>query len=483
VTFDEDAALEKSRRCQLEEVYEEEPIPPRVVESVREVSRVAEPVREVITSPDEEILEDHDIVEFQEPPQMTISHKRKLAWARELIQDGENYGVPEGTTRQVKRPKPFSSYMDLMCDLLENEPTCLEEAIHKKEWEDAMTEEYQSIIKNDVREIVPRPKSKDVVSSKWIFKIKHVADEKHKERFVTCGFSQKEGIDYEETFAHVARYTSIRTIISLVANMKWKLHQMDVNTAFLNGVIEEEVYIEKPQGFEVEDRKSHVYKLKKDLYGLKQAPRAWYGRIDSFVMSLGFTKSKEDSNLYFKVMNDEPVILLLYVDDLFLTREENLITECKKKLASEFEMKDLGLMHYFLGIEVWQSPERIFLNQGKYAVEILKRFDMLECKSMNTPMEMKLKLLVDTSSELIDATLYRQIIGSLMYLTNTRPDICFFVNTLSQFLVEPRHGHLVVGKHVMRYLKGTLDCGLSYDGDHDFTLSGYTDSDWGWKCL
>jgi hypothetical protein len=201
-------------------------------------------------------------------------------------------------------------------------------------------------------------------------------------------------------------------------------------------------------------------------------------RIDSFMTSLGFTKSKVDSNLYFKVMNDEPVILLLYVDNLFLTGEEKLITECKKKLSSEFEMKDLGLMHYFLGLEVWQSPKGIFLNQGKYAVEILKRFEMLDCKSMNTPMEMKLKLLVDTSSELIDASLYRQIIGSPMYLTNTKPDICFAVNTLSQFVVEPRHVHLVVAKHVMRYLKGTLDYGLSYDGDYNFTLSGYTDSDW-----
>ena len=167
------------------------------------------------------------------------------------------------------------------------------------------------------------------------------------------------------------------------------------------------------------------------MYVLKQAPRAWYGRIDSFLTSFGFTKSKADSNLYFKVMNDELVILLLYVDDLFLTREEKHITECKKKLASKFEMKDLGLTDYFLGLEVWQSPARIFLNQGKYAVEIVKRFDMLECKSMNTPMETKLKLMVDTLSELIDDTLYRQIIGSLMYLTNTRPYICFAVNTLS----------------------------------------------------
>jgi hypothetical protein len=253
---------------------------------------------------------------------------------------------------------------------------------------------------------------------------------------------------------------------------------MDVKIVFLNSVIEEEVYIEKPQGFEVEDRKSHVCRLKKASYGLKQAPRAWYGHIDSFLMSLGFTKSKADSNFYFKIMNDEPIILLLYVDDLFLIGEQNLITECKKRLASEFEMKDLGLMHYFLGLEVCQSPKRIFHNQGKYMVKILKRFDMLECKPMNTPMEGKLKLLVNTSSDLIDATLYRQIIGSLMYLTNTRPDICFAVNTLSQFLVEPRHVHLVAAKHVMRYLKGTMDYGLSYDGDHDFTLSGYTNVDW-----
>jgi hypothetical protein len=165
-------------------------------------------------------------------------------------------------------------------------------------------------------------KTKDVVSSKWIYKVKYVADgsiEKYKARFVACGFSQKEGIDYEEMFSPVSRYTSIRTIIALAAKMKWKLHQMDVKTTFLNGVIEEEVYIEQPQGFEVEDRKTHVCRLKKALYGLKQAPRAWYGRIDNFLTRLGFTKSKTNSNLYFKVMNDEPVILLLYVDDLFIT--------------------------------------------------------------------------------------------------------------------------------------------------------------------
>ena len=153
----------------------------------------------------------------------------------------------------------------------------------------------------------------------------------------------------------------------------------------LNAVIEEEVYIEQPQGFEVEDKRTHVCKLKKTLCGLKQASRALYGRIDRFLTNLGFTKSKSNPNLYSKVMDDEHVILLLYVDDLFLTRNEKQIVECKKKLVEEFEMKDLGLMHYFLGLKVWQSPKGIFLNQGKYVVEILKIFDMLDYKSITTP--------------------------------------------------------------------------------------------------
>jgi hypothetical protein len=187
-------------------------------------------------------------------------------------------------------------------------------------------------------------------------------------------------------------------------------------------------------------------------------------------MSLGFIKSKADSNLYYKIENDDQVILLLYVDDLFLTGNEKLITDCKKKLASEFKMKDLGQMHYFLVLEVWQNPGEICLSQGKYAVEILKRFGMMDCKSMTTPMMTSPKLLCDTSSEIVDATLYRQMIGSLMYLTNRRLDICFVVNTLSQYMVELRHVHLITAKHVMRYLKGTIEYGIKYDADCEFRL-------------
>jgi hypothetical protein len=211
--------------------------------------------------------------------------------------------------------------------------------------------------------------------------------------------------------------------------------------------------------------------LKKALYGLKQAPMTWYGGIDNFLMSLGFIKSKANSNLYYKIENDDQVILLLYVDEPFLTGNEKLIIDCKKKLALEFKMKDLGL-------EVWQNPGEICLSQGKYAVEILKRFGMMDCKSVTTPMMTNSKFLCDTSSEIVDAILYRQMIGSLMYLMNTRPDICFVVNTLSQYMVEPKHVHLIAAKHVMRYLKGTIEYGIKYDVDCEFRLQGYSDSDW-----
>jgi hypothetical protein len=158
------------------------------------------------------------------------------------------------------------------------------------------------------------------------------------------------------------------------------------------------VYVEQPQSFETDESKTLVCRLKKSLYGLKKAPRAWYGRIDSFLMSLGFTKSKVDSNLYYKVVDCGSVILLLYVNDMFLTGDEKLIIESKRKLSIEFEMKDLGMMHYFLGLEVWQRPTEIFLNQGKYVVDILKRFKMMDCKSMPTSMVTNLMLLSDTSS-------------------------------------------------------------------------------------
>ena len=196
---------------------------------------------------------------------------------------------------------------------------------------------------------------------------------------------------------------------------------------------------------------------------------------DRLLMALGFTESKVDSNLYFKDEGGSPVILLLYIDDLFLIGKEELIKYARRILATELDMKDLGMMHYFLGMEVWQSVDGISLGQGKYAVEILKRFEMMDFKAMTTPMALNLKLLSDASSDPVDATMYHQMIGSLMYLTNTRPNICFVVNTLSQFLTDLRNVHLIAAKHILRYLSGTVDYQLKYEANQKINLGGYFD--------
>ena len=172
-------------------------------------------------------------------------------------------------------------------------------------------------------------------------------------------------------------------------------------------------------------------------YELKQAPQAWYSRINSYLQDLGFEMSEANPNLYYLVDREDPIILVLYVDDLFIIGEERLIQMCRLGLASEFEMKDIGLMHYFLGMEVWQEDGHVFLGQGKYASDILRRFHMEGCRPMSTPMTTNFRKLDASESELVDPTLYRQLIGSLMYLVNTRLNLSFPVNTLSQFMVEP----------------------------------------------
>jgi hypothetical protein len=342
VTFNERMAFRKS----IEEITEEE--------------ELEEPNEENIENENDEKDQPYHPMKPCENTDSVIipKTKKRPAWLEATLQDVERLKVPEGTSRKSKRPKRFSSYAAYMTKLLDEEPTTFEEEVQKGQWKEAMTKEHQSIMKNEVWEIVPRPKGKSVVTSKWVYKIKHAADEsvdKYKARLMAREFSQKEGEDYDETFAPVARYTSIRAIISLVTSMGWNLHQMDVKIDFLNGAIEEEVYIEQPQGFEVHSRDSHICRLKKALYGLKQAPRVWYSRMEIYLTRLGFSKSHADPNLYYKVVDNAPIILLLYIDDLFITGEESLIIQCKKELASEFDMKDLDLMHYYLGLEQWQK--------------------------------------------------------------------------------------------------------------------------------
>eukprot|EP00253_Pinus_taeda_P021370 PITA_21370 len=234
--------------------------------------------------------------------------------------------------------------------------------------------------------------------------------EKYKAHFVARGFSHKEGIVYDEIFAPVARYTTIRAIIALATSQGWNLHQMDAKTAFLHGLIKEEDYVEKLEGFETYDRKYH----------------------------LGFIRSEADPNLFFKVEDEKPLILVLYVEDLFLTDVDPLILKCKRDLASKFEMKDLGLMHYFLALEVWQKLGETFLSQGKYVVKMLKRFAMMDCKLVTTSRIFNFRsYMVVMSDQIWEMPLSFKNSFALMFLVNLRPNICFAVIILSSYLVEP----------------------------------------------
>ena len=210
---------------------------------------------------------------------------------------------------------------------------------------------------------------------------------------------------------------------------------------------------------------------------MKQPPHAWYTQIDSYFTGLGFSKSEADPNLYQIVVEGKLLIIVLYVDDLILTGDELLILSCKEDLAKEFEMKDLGLLHYFLGLEIWQRSDGLFVSQGKYAREILEKFNMHGCKPVDTPLPGGWRKEDATSAEVVDATVYRQLVGSLMYLVNTRPDICYAVNQLSQAMVKPTKIFWKAGKHVLRYLSGTSGYGLWYRQEDGVKLCGFTDAD------
>eukprot|EP00253_Pinus_taeda_P021348 PITA_21348 len=292
---------------------------------------------------------------------------------------------------------------------------------------------FQSLQKNHTWTLSNLPEGKKPISCKWVYKVKYKADgslDKYKARLVARGFSQKEGIEYEETFAPTAKMSTIRLVLALTAQFKWKAHQMDVKSAFLNGDLQEEVYMTQPPGFQIAGQEQKVFRLAKAL-------------------CLIITGSSA-----------------------------HLIHGIKQDLCRTFDMTDLGLLHYCLGVEVWQTENHIFLSQSKYAKNLVDRFKMQECKPVTTPMEPGLKLSAQSSSLPVDDTLFRQLVGSLIYLTATRPDISFAVIYISRFMSAPKADHWIAAKRVLRYVRGTSDYGLLYTRSSEPILSGYTDSDW-----
>ncbi|KAH9763597.1 Integrase catalytic domain-containing protein [Citrus sinensis] len=361
------------------------------------------------------------------------------------------------------------------------EPKSFEDAKNDESWIMAMQEELNQFERNNVWELVPKPEHQSVIGTKWVFRNK--MDEsgvvvRNKARLVAQGYNKEEGIDFDETFAPVARLESIRMLLAYACHKDFILFQMDVKSAFLNGYIMEEVYVKQPPGFENEKFPNHVYKLLKALYGLKQAPRAWYDRLKNFLLENDFSMGKADTTLFVKHKNQDILIVQIYVDDIiFGSTNELLCKEFSSCMSNEFEMSMMGELKYFLGLQIKQNEEGIFINQAKYVKDLLKRFGIDDSKTKNTPMSTTTKLDKYEKGKEVDIKMYRGMIGSLLYLTASRPDIMFSVCLCARFQSCPKESHLLAVKRIFRYLNGTIDNGLWYPRGTHIDLTCFSDAD------
>ncbi|KAH9697684.1 hypothetical protein KPL71_023711 [Citrus sinensis] len=361
------------------------------------------------------------------------------------------------------------------------EPKSFADAENDESWIMAMQEELNQFERNNVYELVPNPEHQSIIGTKWVFRNK--MDEsgvvvRNKARLVAQGYNQEEGIDFDETFAPVARLESIRMLLAYACHKDFILYQMDVKSAFLNGYIMEEVYVKQFPGFENEKFPDHVYKLSKALYGLKQAPRAWYDRLKNFLLDNDFSIGKADTTLFVKHKNQDILIVQIYVDDIiFGSTNELLCKEFSSCMSKEFEMSMMGELKYFLGLQIKQNEEGIFINQAKYVKDLLKRFGYDNGTTKSTPMSTTIKLDKDEKGKEVDINTYRGMIGSLLYLTASRPDITFSVCLCARFQYCPKESHMLAVKHIFRYLIGTINLGLWYPRGTHIDLTCYSDAD------
>ncbi|CAM8879806.1 unnamed protein product [Rhodiola kirilowii] len=305
-----------------------------------------------------------------------------------------------------------------------------------------MNLEIEALERNYTWTITPLPAGKTVVDCKWIFKIKLKSDgtvERYKARLVARGFTQIEGLDYHDTFAPVAKMNTVRCLLAIDAFKSWPLFQLDVDNAFLHGQLDEEVYMKLPPGFYDSAKSSgHVCRLLNSLYGLKQASRQWFEKLSEALISFGFRQSLFDYSLFILQGSDHTIFLLVYVDDIVITGTSvDVITTVKQFIHAKFKLKDLGLLRFFLGLEVARGPKGIQLNQRKYDVDLLEDQQMTECKPACTPMDTKHFLSLSKVELLSDPMVYRRLVGKLIYLTITRPDLSYVVHVLSQFMHSP----------------------------------------------
>ena len=355
-------------------------------------------------------------------------------------------------------------------------------------WKPAMKTEYTSLVENGTWELVDLPPGQKVVKNQWVFATKPIQEKKplYKVRLVAKGFTQTASVDYAETFAPVARLNSLRLLLSLAATYDWEIHQIDIKSAYLNGNLEEEIYMEQPKGFEVPGQEEKVCRLRKAIYGLKQAGRQWHEHLNDSLCSFGYRKLLSgDVSIFFKHHDGGKriTIILVYVDDMAMFGTLEDIQATKDFIGSQYKYTDLGEIEHFLGLHITRdhSKRTLSIDQSHYIQRILDRFEMQTCWPTHTPFASD-KILVANPNKESDSLLtsrYQQLVGSLMYaMLGMRPDISFAVNRLAQFGANPTHDHLLAAQHVLQYLSSTRYHKLVYGQNDSTELIAYSDSDW-----
>jgi len=398
-------------------------------------------------------------------------------------------GVPEGDDQPPNMHE--ANLVNRIAFAASLEPETLADAMRgpdKDQWIQAVKKELDSLRKHGTYKVVPLPSGRKPVKCKWVLKVKDLQDGslKYKARLVAKGFSQKEGIDYTETYAPVIKYKSLRTLLAVANERNMEIHQMDVTTAFLNGDLEEEIYMEPPEGQEG-NKPGMVWKLERSLYGLKQSPRCWNTTIHNFLVNQGFTRNITDYATYSKGLGRDQVILALYVDDLLILSEDlNQVLKIKSALASRFEMVDFGEVKTVLGMRITRDRSKgvLCIDQRKYAQGVLDKFSMGSCKPVNLPMAVDTQLVkaqgsfTELERESMASVPYRSAVGSLMYLmVSTRPDLAAAIGVVSRFLEHPGRPHWEAVKRILRYVQHTLDYGLVYKRQGSLESVGFTDAD------
>jgi hypothetical protein len=343
-----------------------------------------------------------------------------------------------------------------------------------------MNTEFDALLNNGTWTLVPATSNMNIVGCKWVFRLKRKADgtiDRYKAHLVAKGFHQQPGIDFGDTYSPVVKPTTIRLVLSLAISSGWPVHQIDVQNAFLHGWLSEDVYMAQPPGFLHPQFPNHICKLHKALYGLKQAPRAWYSRLSDCFLEIGFVSSRFDSSLFIRHTPQHITYVLIYVDDILITSSLPHRTTTLLQQA-EFAIKDLGPLHFFLGMEAIPTSEGLILSQQRYILDLLRKSNMSDAKPIKTPMSTAHSLYLFSGDPLSDPSSYRSLVEGLQYLSLTRPDISFAVNKVSQFMHRPTSLHLQAVKRTLRYLKSTISYGLLIRRSPSRHLQAFSDADW-----